>query len=176
MNINKYDYNALVEELQTTRGKDFSITQAESLISSLKNINWSAAFWIVKSMTRLPNLPNNLYGLVLDRIDQQKYEETKRLENRKSWDTQEGCLSPEEFYIGMMCLSKIAQMDNRRERFEKFATACEYAIDQKKLLSFLKSTSHLAENYLQSSFEQKKESVLAQLAFTEPNPIMEKQK
>jgi hypothetical protein len=164
MNIQKGDYNGLVNELQTTRGKDFSVTQVETLITEFKTIQWGASCWIVKSIIRSANLPNNLYGLLLDKIDNQKYEETKQLERKKSWKADENCLSPEEFNTGMLCLAKISQMNNSCERLKKFGASCEVAIDGGKLLEFLKSSLILADQYSQANFEKKKESVLAQLA------------
>jgi hypothetical protein len=164
MYINQGDYQGLVKELQTVRGKDFTPTQAESLIASFQTIEWGAACWIVKNITRLTNLPNNLYGLVLDRIDQQKYTENKRLEQKTTWKSEEKCLSPEEFALTMNIIGKICQMDNSCERLKKFSEYSQTAIDQNNLLDFLKLTLEKIDEYITVNVQEKKDSAIAALA------------
>jgi hypothetical protein len=163
MNVKRDDYQGLVGELQTTRGKDFSINQAESLIASFKEISWYSSCRIVRSITRQPNLPNNLYGCVLDRIDQQKYEDTKRLEKNENWKANEKFLSPDEFSAGMKCIAEIARMDNSCERLIKFSEYSQRAIDENRLLPFLLDMLRLVDEELEKNFLEKKEKTIGQM-------------
>lgn len=163
MNIQKGDYLGLVKELQTVRDKKFTDLQIESMGASFREISWYSACKIVRSITRQPSLPNNLYGCILDRIDQIKYEETKRAESKESWSTNEKCLSPEEFSAGMSCIAKISRMDNSCERLTKFSEYSQRAIDENRLLPFLQDTLRLAERELENNFAEKKEQTIAQL-------------
>ena len=151
MNISKGDYPGLVHELQMVRDKKFSELQVESMVSSFKEISWYAACKIVKSITRQPSLPNNLYGCILDRIDSERYEQTKRAESKDSWATTDKCLTPEEFSAEMKCISKISRMDNSCERLTKFSEHSQRAIDENRLLPFLQDTLRLADRELETS-------------------------
>jgi hypothetical protein len=164
MNISKGDYTGLIRELQMVRDKKFSELQVESMVSSFKEISWYTACKIVRSITRQPSLPNNLYGCILDRIDSEKYDQNKRAEGNTAWNTNEKCLSPDEFSAGMTCISKIARMDNSCERLTKFSEHSQRAIDENRLLPFLVDTLRLADRELEDNFIEKKEKTIAQIA------------
>jgi hypothetical protein len=133
------DYYDLIRKLQTVRGKDFSQNQAEEMVASFKKIPFSAAQWIVKSITRQAQLPNNLYGVVLDRVDDEFYRRQKAAEQKDDWNAQQGCMTPEEWKIGMGCISKAISLQIGKEWLEQFAVSCEQAAGD-MFLNFLKST------------------------------------
>jgi hypothetical protein len=140
MNVKRNDYQGLVNELQLVRGRNFSDNQAESLFVSFRSIDWYAACRIVRSISRQANLPNNLYGCVIERIDQEKYEAEKRAEKNNKWEAQENCITPEEWNTGMACLSKAIDTKQPQDWFIQFAESCNEAIGRGCFLNHLKST------------------------------------
>lgn len=158
------DYRGLIQELQNVRDKKFSELQIESMDASFREISWYSACRIVRNITRQPSLPNNLYGCILDQIDNEKREQTKRAESKESWSTNEKCLSPEEFSAGMSCIAKISRMDNSCERLTKFSEHSQRAIDENRLLPFLVDTLRLADREIENSFVDKKEKTIVQIA------------
>lgn len=134
------DYIGLLKELQIIRGKDFSESQIESLITSFKTINWDKACWIVKSISRLHNIPNNLYGLILDRIDETKYRSDQELEQRTDWTANEKCLTPQQWEQGMRIMriiGKCCMLPHPQEHLNKLAASMNDAIDKNDLDNFL---------------------------------------
>jgi hypothetical protein len=140
MNFTQGDYSSLIKELENLQGKDFTILQSETLIGEFKIIPWSSACWIVKSASRMERIPNNLFGLIRNRIDDEYNRIEKKKEEKTDWKATPGCTTPEEWHLYFGLLAKICQLQNQKKRCEKFAELTQRAIDNNRLLDFLRES------------------------------------
>lgn len=146
MNVKKPDYIGLVKEMEKAKGKNFTLQQSEAIIDELKTIEWGEAYHVTFKITRIINLPSNLYGLVLNHIDEVKREkknEAKRREyeelEKKSWrPATEDCASPEEFRWTMMVIGILSRFKKAKDLCVKNGERMTEAIETNSLLDYLK--------------------------------------
>jgi hypothetical protein len=134
------DYQGLISELQNVRNKDFSQKQSESLVQAFSGIPWQRCFWIIRNITRQPNLPNNLYGVVLNQIEEEKYRNEKKDDKNGTWDAGVKCVTPHQWELGMAIIAMLCMMDDKLDNLKRFAENMEENIRMDQLDYFLEGS------------------------------------
>lgn len=105
MAIKTGDYKTLIGEIIAAAGRD-SLPQRtyENIEEELQSIEWRDAVFIVNGVSRLQKIPQNIYGLILERVEELKDRKRKEEYTRTSWQPKEACLSPVEFAVAFGCI------------------------------------------------------------------------
>lgn len=91
------DYDSLINDLALARNRDFTDKQVTAIKETLSSIAWVEAVKIVKDLTRLPSLPQNIYGAILSRVEEFEYSKKKKLEFNEKWTADKDCMTANEF-------------------------------------------------------------------------------
>ena len=158
------DYYGLLKKLEVVKGKPFSKEQAEEMVHGFQRIPFSACQWIVKSISRLAQLPNNLFGVVLSRIDEEHAKVTQNLENKTRWNAQAGCMTTDEWNAGMSCLAAAAALQMAQEWYEQFASGADNYAGTDQFLQYLKSTQEILIEERKRRGQLGRENAIAQIS------------
>ena len=78
-------YIPLIEDLEAAQGRDMNEQTANKIVAALSKVEWKQANAIVKSLIRATNPPRNMYGAILDAVEEIYREQEKVIESRETW-------------------------------------------------------------------------------------------
>lgn len=116
------DYAGLLYEINVATARDFTGAQSEKLINEFKKIDWKEAYKITTNYTRMSRFPQNIYGNLLEIIENKYYETTKKEENNPNFihPISKDCISPQEFNAISKTISLLSKFKNSSELLNRF--------------------------------------------------------
>jgi hypothetical protein len=101
-------YRPLIEELAAAQGRDIQERTAVKIVDALATVDWKETNAIVRSISRAPNPPRNIYGAVLDAVEEVGREKAQALEHRQTWAVKDSeRLTPGEWQWNQLVLEEI---------------------------------------------------------------------
>lgn len=98
--IDKEKCNELVDELQVITGKKFTDDQYSRLIEGFQKIDWLKSCQIVRDLERMERFPNNVYGVLANRIEDIFRSAHQELLKQQQWQVSDNDkASSEEFRL-----------------------------------------------------------------------------
>lgn len=139
MNVKKNDYISLIEQIEIAADKKLSSSQAAEIEKAMENCGWSISYRVTVHITRAINIPKNIYGLILNNLDEEKDRIKKEFNQKESWKiSDEDCVTPEEWELTMQCIGLICRFQNAQELCQKFGEYLEGTIARGFLLESLR--------------------------------------
>jgi hypothetical protein len=160
MNIQKEDYQGLLNQISSSTDKNFTEFQIISLVDAMQSLGWQGSQRIVTMAIRNKDMPRNVYGYILGLLE----EEADRLERevcqRNEWKAIHDCATPEEFTLTMKCISLISQFKNSSDLLKKFGDYLTMAQDKDCLLEALTRSFKFYSDLLNTSIHRENDSDL----------------
>jgi hypothetical protein len=158
MNIQKGDYQGLLNEISIVTEKTFTEDQSISLLSTMQVLGWSRSHSITMAIRHSGYLPKNIYGHVLCLLEEEIAEKKRNFLEKKSWEIKdEDRASNDEFGLTMKCISLISKFPNSKKMLTSFSLYMETAAEDGKLLDQLKKAANYYENLLNAQYAKYKE-------------------
>ncbi len=137
MDYKKGDYAGLIERISTATDKAFTDRQARTVMNRLEAIGWEASYRVSSKIERAPNVPKNVYGMVLNMIDEEDESVNKKVLTREDWLADPDCASPEEFEMTMKCISFCCMFKNSVELCNMLSNGMTGSFKKDVLLEYL---------------------------------------
>jgi hypothetical protein len=153
-------YLPLIEDLEAANGRAMNNTTAKKIVDALSTVDWKEANAIVRSISRAPNPPRNVYGAVLDAVEEVGREKAQALEHRQTWAVKDSDrLTPAEWQWNQLILEEIMVWHDLKLAARNVDHCEPMDIDEWIQAGRTKTWSTILDHYLQGSEPAYKRSV-----------------
>jgi hypothetical protein len=147
MNIMNGDYQGLLGQISIAADKSFNEDQIIALIDLMQTLGWSGSYRVTMQIVRSAAIPRNVYGLVINLLDEEMERQRAALREKESWRAaSEDAASSKEYALTMRCIRLISRLKNPKTLLERFGGYLDEAVSAGRLLETLeKSESFYAK-------------------------------
>lgn len=147
-----------IEEISTLTGYEFTEKQNTRLVERCKPLPEKYLDKIYSIIERTPNIPKNVFGLVVGHISWAE-NELKNARRIEQWRTvkKENLATPEEISLTMKIIGILMRFEHSIELCARFSSGMDAAISKNCLLEFLKKAESFYETKIAEGVKMRNE-------------------